>query len=165
MKEQIVKTAYLSIGSNLGEREKNLSEVVARIRKETGNVVAVSSVYETEPWGFVASSLFLNMVVRVETELEPQILLDALLHIEKSMGRAMNMEKYSSRIIDIDILFYEDIIIDRHNLKIPHPHLHERRFVLEPLAEISPDYVHPVFKKTVSSLLELCNDTGAISKI
>jgi 2-amino-4-hydroxy-6-hydroxymethyldihydropteridine diphosphokinase len=81
------------------------------------------------------------------------------------MGRAMNMEKYSSRIIDIDILFYEDIIIDRHNLKIPHPHLHERRFVLEPLAEISPDYVHPVFKKTVSSLLELCNDTGAISKI
>ncbi len=164
MEEEIVKTTYLGIGSNLGERENNLSTAIIRISEETGIIVAASSVYETEPWGFSTDRLFLNMVLKVETFREPQALLEALLHIERSMGRIRDRDKYSSRIIDIDILFYEDIIIARNDLIIPHPHLHERRFVLEPLAEIAPDFVHPVYKKIISYLLESCDDTCIVRK-
>jgi 2-amino-4-hydroxy-6-hydroxymethyldihydropteridine diphosphokinase len=165
MEGLIMKRAFLGIGSNLGKREDNLRIAIGRIVEETGRIEAVSSVYETEPWGFETDNLFLNMVVKVETSLEPQALLEALLRIEKSMGRRRDKEFYSSRIIDIDILFYDDIILNENYLKIPHPHLHERRFVLEPLAEIAPDFIHPVFNKKVSSLLELCKDSGRIRKI
>lgn len=159
-----MKRAFLGIGSNLGEREDNLCIAIGRIGEETGGVEVVSSVYETESWGFETDNLFLNMVAKIETFLEPQALLEALLGIEKSMGRVRNKEVYSSRIIDIDILFYEDIILNENELKIPHPHLHERRFVLEPLAEIAPDFIHPVLKKSVFNLLDICTDKGLVRK-
>lgn len=159
-----MKQVFLGIGSNLGNREENLHTALCRIREEIGSVLISSSVYETEPWGFETDNQFLNIVVKVETKIEPPALLEALLGIEKSIGRIRDKEQYSSRLIDIDILFYEDITIDLKNLKIPHPHLHERRFVLEPLVEIAPDFIHPVFKKSVFNILYICNDKGWVRK-
>ena len=160
-----MKQVFLSIGSNLGNREENLKIALSRIREEIGSILISSSFYETEPWRFDTKNQFLNMAVTVETKIEPPALLEALIGIEKSMGRTRDKEQYSSRVIDIDILFYEDLIIEAYDLIIPHPHIPERRFVLVPLVEIAPDLVHPVFQKSIRSLLELCNDTGRIRKI
>lgn len=162
MVEVSVKHVFLGIGSNLGDRKENLNSALARIGEETGRVLISSSVYETEPWGFVSGNKFLNMVLKVETKLLPTDLLESLLEIEKSMGRVRDKKKYTSRVIDIDILFYEDLDIAYHNLKIPHPHIQERRFVLVPLVEIAPELIHPVFQKTVKDLLDTCADNSAV---
>jgi len=158
-------TVFLGLGSDMGERRNNLKTALAVIDEKAGSISASSSVYETEPWGFRTDSVFLNMAVRIETGLDPSDLLTALLAIEKSMGRIRGKEGYSSRIIDIDILFYNDLVIESHNLVIPHPLLHSRRFVLAPLAEIAPDYVHPVFKKSILSLLASCTDTSKVVRL
>lgn len=160
-----MKHVFLGIGSNLGNREENLNIALGRISGEIGIVLISSSVYETEPWGFDTDNQFLNMVVKVETMNEPPALIEALLGIEKSMGRERDKEKYSSRVIDIDILFYEDIVIAAGDLKIPHPNIHERRFVLVPLVEIAPDFIHPVFQKSVKEILRSCIDKGAVKII
>jgi 2-amino-4-hydroxy-6-hydroxymethyldihydropteridine diphosphokinase len=164
MEELKGKTVFLGLGSNLGNREENLYFALSLIGEKAGRVLVHSSLYETEPWGFETENLFLNMVVKVQTTSDPLTLLEVLLGIEKTMGRIRSTVNYSSRIIDIDVLFYDDITLDLKNLKIPHPHLHERRFVLEPLSEIAPDFVHPVFKKSVSSLLALCNDICLVKR-
>jgi 2-amino-4-hydroxy-6-hydroxymethyldihydropteridine diphosphokinase len=158
---------YLGIGSNLEDREGNLAEAVDRIGLIIGDVIKTSSVYETEPWGFTADIEFLNMVVEVETRLNPQDLLEQTSKIETRLGRIREEDEgqYSSRIIDIDILLYEDVIVNDVNLKIPHPLMHERKFVLVPLNEIAPDAVHPVFLKTISELLAVCSDTGEVRAI
>ena len=146
--------AYLSLGSNVGDREANLRDALARLGAN-GSVIAVSSFYETEPVEFTRQPWFLNCAAALETSQTPQQLMTAILRIEEKMGRR-RVQKKGPRSIDIDLLFVigekEDTIMDSNELTIPHPAMHQRRFVLEPLAEIAPDAVHPVFKKTIREL-------------
>ena len=157
-----MKKVFLGIGTNLGNKEGNLEQAVARIEEYIGPVLESSSIYETEPWGFQAKDEFLNVVVKVETELPPSGLLGRILMIESLLGRVRGKKQYSSRLIDIDILLYEDLIVDEESLKIPHPLLHERKFVLIPLCEIASEMIHPVLKKSFADLLELCDDKSKV---
>jgi len=159
-----MKIVFLGIGTNLGDRERNLEQAVAKIEEFIGRILISSSTYETEPWGFKANDEFLNLVVKVETELTPSGLLGRILMVESLLGRVRGHKRYSSRMIDIDILFYEDMIIDEESLKIPHPLLHERKFVLVPLCEIATELIHPVLKKSVADLLEICKDKSEVKK-
>ena len=154
--------AILGLGTNLGDREKNLFTTLGHITEQVGRVVKISPVYETEPWGFESEDTFLNAVILVETNLKPCSLLGRLLMIEAFMGRLREGKSYSSRIIDIDILFFSDSIINEGDLVVPHPKLHLRRFVLTPLSDIEPELIHPVIKKTISELLAECEDNGIV---
>ena len=160
-----MKIVYLGIGTNLGNREENLKQAVAKIEEFIGPVLKSSSIYETAPWGFQSNDEFLNMVVQVETKLIPSGLLGRLLMIESLLGRVRGEKHYSSRLIDIDILLYEDLIVEEESLKIPHPLLHERKFVLVPLCEIASEVIHPVLKKSVAELLEMCEDRSEVKKL
>jgi len=159
-----MKIVFLGIGTNLGNRESNLEEAVARIREYIGPVLDSSSIYETEPWGFHAKDEFLNKVVKVNTELTPSGLLGRILMIESLLGRVRGQVRYSSRLIDIDILLYEDLIVEEESLKIPHPLLQQRKFVLVPLCEIASEIIHPVMKKSIAELLEICEDKSEVKK-
>jgi 2-amino-4-hydroxy-6-hydroxymethyldihydropteridine diphosphokinase len=164
--EQILMSkVFLGIGTNLGDRQKNLREAVERIEEHIGRVLDSSSVYETAPWGFNAENDFLNMVVKVETNLAPLQLLKSIHQIESMLGRLRTDGQYISRVIDIDILLYENKIIKEDNLTIPHPLLHERKFVLVPLCELSPELFHPVLEKSMRVLLKKCNDSSKIQKL
>jgi 2-amino-4-hydroxy-6-hydroxymethyldihydropteridine diphosphokinase len=145
------KLVYLSLGSNLGDRAANLEAAIQKLA-HLGNVVARSSVYETEPVELERQPWFLNCAVAIETELMPKQLLSRVLGIEQKMGRRRTEPK-GPRTIDIDILLFGSSVIDTRSLTIPHPAMHQRRFVLEPLAEIAPEIRHPVFKKTVREML------------
>lgn len=145
-------TAYLSLGSNLGDRAANLREAIQRLG-ELGKVKQVSSFYETEPVEFTQQPWFLNCAVELETALAPRDLLNGMLAIEHAMGRERIQPK-GPRLIDLDILLYGDTVVHEHGLTIPHPAMHERRFVLEPLAEIAPQVMHPVVKTSVADLLK-----------
>jgi 2-amino-4-hydroxy-6-hydroxymethyldihydropteridine diphosphokinase len=142
---------YLSLGSNVGDREAQLQEG-AKLAA-VGRVVAESSFYETEPVEFTQQPWFLNCVLALETSKTPQELIAVILRIEVEMGRR-RVQKKGPRTIDIDILLFDDTIVDSEELTIPHPTMHERRFVLEPLAEIAPELLHPVLKKTIRELLD-----------
>lgn len=141
---------YLSLGSNLGDRAAQLRKAQARLGA-AGNVVAVSALYETEPVEFTEQPWFLNCAVALDTEMNPQQLMSTILTIEKEMGRK-RVQKKGPRSIDIDILFFDSKIVESEQLTIPHPAMHQRRFVLEPLAEIAPNTVHPMLNKTVREL-------------
>jgi 2-amino-4-hydroxy-6-hydroxymethyldihydropteridine diphosphokinase len=148
------KLAYLSLGSNLGDRRANLEEAVRRLG-EIGEVKATSGYYETAPVDFTRQPDFLNIAIALETDKMPRQLLHALQEIERALGRKRasgNANVKGPRTLDIDILLFGSAIVDTPELKIPHPRMHERRFVLEPLAEIAPDLRHPVFKRTVRDL-------------
>jgi 2-amino-4-hydroxy-6-hydroxymethyldihydropteridine diphosphokinase len=161
----MAKAAYLGLGTNLGDREENLKKAIENIIMSAGEVISLSGIYVTEPWGFRSEDHFLNMVIRIKTSLKPIDLLKRLLKIEMQMGRVRGSEKYSSRIIDIDILLYENETINKPYLKIPHPRIQERKFVLVPLCDIAAEKIHPVLKKTFKILLEECNDESIVKRI
>jgi 2-amino-4-hydroxy-6-hydroxymethyldihydropteridine diphosphokinase len=155
---------FFGIGTNLNKRESNINEAVARIEEHIGKIIAFSSVYETEPWGFQSENEFLNMVVKVETNLTPYGLLERIRMIESLLGRVRSNKYYTSRIIDLDILLYENKVINETSLKIPHPLMQDRKFVLVPLCEIEPYLIHPVLNQTIASLLEKCKDKSNVRK-
>lgn len=156
---------YLCIGGNLGEREANLEEAVEFIDFNFGDVIAVSSVYESEPWGMTDVPNFLNQVVLVESELSNEELLTEISELEEFFGRERSTAGYVSREMDIDVLFIDQEIIEEEKFKVPHPRMTERRFVLEPLAEIAPDIVHPVLKQSATDLLKSCKDPGKVNRL
>jgi 2-amino-4-hydroxy-6-hydroxymethyldihydropteridine diphosphokinase len=154
-------TVYLALGSNLGNRSANLKEATASLPPQM-EVKAKSDVYETAPWGYKDQAMFLNQVVRAETYLKPEQLLRHLKRLEVALGRKPTFE-HGPRLIDIDILFYDDLVLFSPSLTIPHPHLHERGFVLVPLMDIAPDFEHPVKKKSIRELA-LFADVNGIRK-
>ena len=158
----VKKVVYLSLGSNVGDRKANLEAAIAGLRK-LGEVRAVSSYYETEPMEFTAQPWFLNCAVALETELMPKQLLKALLAIEKEMGRRRTASK-GPRLIDIDIVFFGSSVIATKGLAVPHPAMQERRFVLEPLAEIAAEMQHPVLHKSVRELRDALPPGGAVKR-
>lgn len=160
-----MKKVYLSLGANLGNKVKNLSSAVELIENEVGTVAKVSGVYNSEPWGFEAENNFYNMAVEVQTELNPRELLTTCQNIEKTIGRIKTHDTfgYTSRVIDIDIIFYEDQVVKEEHLVIPHYLMHKRFFVLKPINEIAPDFIHPVLKKSIAELLEECDDHSDVS--
>lgn len=146
---------YFSLGTNLGDKEHNLRLAVQKIEERIGKVISLSAFYATAPWGFSSENTFLNAAVCVETFLPPLSVLYLTQEIEREIGRTRKSVGgvYSDRLIDIDLLLYDDRVMDTPELKLPHPLMHERRFVMEPLAEIAPDLVHPVLKKKMRELL------------
>jgi 2-amino-4-hydroxy-6-hydroxymethyldihydropteridine diphosphokinase len=153
--------AYIMIGGNLGDRYRNLFEAGKKIEKDCGKIVKCSRIYETDAWGDIPQPDFLNQVLLIQTILPANTLMDSLLSIEKEMGRIRN-EKFGARTIDLDILFYDDCIMENENVIIPHPRITQRRFVLEPLAEIAPELVDPLSQKKISTLLNECPDQLAV---
>ena len=151
-------TVYLALGSNVGNRAANLKAAIAALPPQM-EVKAKSRVYETPPWGYTNQEKFLNQVVKARTYLEPELLLKHLKRLEVALGRVPTFQ-YGPRLIDIDILLYNDLVFDSADLKIPHPHMHERGFVLLPLMDIAPDLVHPVKKQTIRQLIAFCDVSG-----
>lgn len=153
---------YLLIGGNLGDRFALLNRAKKSIEENIGELVKESSIYETAPWGFESEQDFLNQVLIVFTKLTPVEVLEKCQIIENELGRKRQSEQYASRTMDIDILFYNDQIVNETNLTIPHEHLHKRRFTLEPLVELSPDLVHPIINKTLKEILLNCTDESEV---
>lgn len=150
-----MSSLYLGLGSNLGDKKKNITSATMIIASLLGDVRLLSSLYETEPWGFVSEHLFMNAAIMVETTIDPQKCLEMVKAIEREMGRSYKVKNgYEDRVIDIDILLYDDLVLSTPNLTIPHPLIPQRDFVLMPMAEIAPDLVHPTEKCSFSELLE-----------
>ncbi len=143
---------FLSLGSNLGEREAMLGAALDQLEGRAGEIVARSDIYETEPWGDAGQPVFLNQVISLNAHLTPHGLLNAIRSIERQMGRRRNGKLFQPRPIDIDILFYEQLVLHSRRLTVPHPLLHQRAFILVPLMEIAPEWVHPSLKRSVRDL-------------
>jgi 2-amino-4-hydroxy-6-hydroxymethyldihydropteridine diphosphokinase len=158
-----MNTAYLLTGGNMGDREQYLATARELIAEECGEIIKVSSLYETGAWGKTDQAAFLNQALEIQTALNAKQLIRHILKVEKKMGR-VRKEKYGPRLIDIDILLFNDEIHKTTFLIIPHPEMQNRRFVLVPLAEIAPAKVHPILKKTVLELLEDCADLLNVKK-
>jgi len=152
-----VNIVFLSTGTNIGNRQANLDEVNKRISQTVGTVVAQSGIYETEAWGLTDQQDFYNQVLLIHTPLSPTTLLQQCHLIEEEMGRKRK-KKWGPRLIDIDVLFYNDMVIDQEGVQIPHPRLHLRNFVLLPLCELNADWVHPLLNKKMHLLLQECQD-------
>jgi 2-amino-4-hydroxy-6-hydroxymethyldihydropteridine diphosphokinase len=147
-----MSTAYIGIGSNLGTREENCERAIDLLIDKGLTILKQSSMIETEPWGVIDQPAFINMAVSVDTTLPPETLLTLVKEIETELGRTETF-RWGPRIIDLDILFYDNVVMEKPDMSIPHPHIKDRDFVLRPLAEIAPDLVHPVLKKRIKELL------------
>ena len=159
------ESVFILLGSNLGDRQLLVSQACSMMEERCGRIVSKSRLYESEPWGFKSEHWFLNQVVVLDTEMSPDDLMDALLAIEKELGRDRTTphEGYVSRPMDLDILYWgEDLIVEKQHVIVPHPRLHKRRFTLLPLCDVAPDYVHPILKKTNRQLLDECQDEGIV---
>jgi len=151
-------TAYFSIGGNIGDREDYLAQACVLISKEVGIISSSSDIFESEPWGFEHHVPFLNQALEIKTDLSALCMLDICQEIEKTLGRDKLLSGFRPRTIDIDVLFYDDCIYTLPPLIVPHKLLHQRLFVLEPLAQIAPHMVHPIFGLTIADLREACKD-------
>ncbi|MET4142715.1 2-amino-4-hydroxy-6-hydroxymethyldihydropteridine diphosphokinase [Pedobacter sp. UYP1] len=158
------KTVYLLLGSNLGERKELIEEAISKIESRIGSVVSKSALYETAAWGNEDQPPFLNVAIGVQTNKTADLVLDLALEIEQELGR-VRMVKWGARLIDIDVILYGQEIINDERLQVPHPRMQDRRFVLEPLAEIAGEVEHPVFKQPISTLLSLLKDNLTVYKI
>lgn len=152
---------FLLLGSNLGDRLQILKSAEILVEERIGKIRSASSVYETAPWGVLDQPAFLNQILIVTTGLMPEEVLRIVLEIEHELGR-IRYERWGARVIDIDMLYYQDLVMDTVRLTLPHPRLHERKFTLVPLHEIAPDFIHPLLLKTTSQLLAECSDPGAV---
>ena len=159
-----MNTAFLLIGGNLGNRFQHLAKARSLVHQRCGNIIKTSSMYETAAWGEVKQAAFLNQILKIQTLLPATGLLNCILAAEQKMGR-VRRQKSGPRTIDIDLLFFNNDIITAPGLEVPHPRLHLRRFVLEPMNEIAPDLVHPVFNKTINELIAVCEDELAVQKL
>jgi 2-amino-4-hydroxy-6-hydroxymethyldihydropteridine diphosphokinase len=156
--------AFILLGTNLGDKRANLQQAILSISANLISIVSYSDTYETAAWGNTNQDNFYNQVIELNTELSATDLLQKLLQIETQMGRIRN-QKWEARIIDLDILYFNNEIIDTENLKVPHPYLHVRRFTLAPLVQIAPEFLHPVFNKTNTALLENCSDNSEVKLV
>ncbi|MEW6585311.1 MAG: 2-amino-4-hydroxy-6-hydroxymethyldihydropteridine diphosphokinase [Nitrospirota bacterium] len=155
-----MSTAYIGIGSNLGDRQKNCERAIELLLQQGISVNKRSSFYETEPWGMKDQPLFLNMAVEVETGCSPEELLAVVKGIESAMGRDETV-RWGPRVIDLDILLIDQMVVSSRDLEVPHPHMHVRAFVLEPLEEIAPHVIHPLLKKSVRELRDELDKTAS----
>ncbi len=159
------KLLVLQLGSNLGNRTGNLHQARLLIEESIGPIKSVSSIYETAPWGYDSKNGFLNQCVTVWSDMDPGRILESIHLIEAKLGRQGRSLEYIDRLIDIDILFYGDMVLSRPDLQIPHNKIQDRRFSLVPMAEILPDFVHPIFRKKISTLLSECMDKLKVKRI
>jgi 2-amino-4-hydroxy-6-hydroxymethyldihydropteridine diphosphokinase len=158
--------AYLLLGGNIGNRDIYLTIAREKVSQLIGEIERTSSVYETEPWGFKDEKPFLNQVMISLTTMKPREIMNIIRNIEESLGRVRGIkDHYTARTIDIDILFYDNMVINDHDLVIPHPRIHERRFVLQPLVEIEPGLMHPVLNKTIAVLNDECADKLQVRRL
>lgn len=165
LKMKIVRTTYLSLGSNEGNKQKTLQDAVDQISNDIGHVNKVSSIYQTKSLGFEGNDFF-NICIEVSTSLNPENLIRSVLQIENDLGRKrLSISNYQNRTIDIDVLLFDDDILFYDDLKVPHPRMLERKFVLVPLTEIAPNVIHPIAKKTILICLQNCDDTSDIIKV
>ena len=155
---------YLLLGSNMNNPEWQIQKAKSEISQSIGEITESSSCYATAPWGNANQSNFINQVIKVNTTLNPMETMQTILSIEEKLGR-IRTEKNAPRAIDIDILFFDKEIVDVPNLQIPHPHIQDRNFVLIPLNEIAPSFVHPVLQKNIHELMKACKDKLAVDKI
>ena len=159
-----MKQTVLLLGSNINNRLELLASASSLIIEQIGHVVAASSIYESDSWGYDSNNPFLNQALLIKTNFSPEKVLETCLLIEIQLGRIRNENgAYTDRNIDIDILLYEELIICNENLEIPHPRMHQRRFCMEPLVEIAPNWFVPTFQKTTSQVLAICPDLSKIS--
>ena len=161
------KKVYIVLGSNIGDKKGYIDKAYSYIEDKIGFIRSKSSYYQTSPWGFDSDDEFLNRVIVVDCILKPNKIMYLLLEIENELGRVRdeNKDGYQSRIIDLDILLIEDLIINNDLLVVPHPHMANRRFVLEPLSEIAGDFIHPVEQKSINHLLSICKDAEVAIKV
>ena len=159
-----MERVYLATGSNMGDKAANLAKALELIELYVGNLVQASSIYRTAAWGKEDQADFLNQVMAIDTHLAPEALLLAVMEIEQQMGRERRV-RWGERLIDIDILFYGTMISHSQRLTIPHPFIQERNFVLQPLLEIAPDFVHPLLQKNIRELAAACPDPLAVERI
>lgn len=160
-----METVYLCLGGNVGDTRDYLKQAIALINNQIGKIVKTSKIYKSEPWGLQCSQWFLNQVVEVDTELAPHVVLEHCLQIETELGRTRSGNGYEPRTIDIDIIFYGRQIIDLPQLKVPHPLMHRRNFVLRPLCDVAALFVHPVFGESVGLLAEKCTDKSVVEAV
>ena len=161
----MIHTAYIGIGSNLGTSGKNCVEAIEKISSNANiKIISKSSFYKTAPIGDIEQDWFINSVIRVDTKLNPKELLLTLLNIESEMGR-IRKEKWGPRLIDLDLLFYDKLILNQEGITLPHPEMQKRNFVLVPLNEISENLTHPILKKTVKTLLQESSDDSEVKKL